>query len=43
MELDEEEDTAVFDWFYDSQPLKFSKMVNILNDSTILKNIFIIE
>lgn len=28
MELDEEEDNAVFDWFYDHEPLKFTKMVN---------------
>lgn len=28
IELDEEEDNAVFDWFYDHQPLKYSKMVN---------------
>lgn len=28
MELDEEEDNNVFDWFYDHQPLKHSSMVN---------------
>lgn len=28
MELDEEEDNLVFDWFYDHEPLKHSKMVN---------------
>lgn len=28
MELDEVEDNAVFDWFYDHQPLKYSQMVN---------------
>jgi pre-mRNA-processing factor 8 len=28
MELDEEEDNPVFDWFYDHQPLKHSKMMN---------------
>ena len=28
MELDEEEDNSVFDWFYDHEPLKYSKMVN---------------
>lgn len=28
MELDEDEDNPVFDWFYDHQPLKYSKMVN---------------
>ena len=28
MELDEGEDNAVFDWFYDHEPLKFTKMVN---------------
>lgn len=27
-ELDEEEDNAVFDFFYDHQPLKYTKMVN---------------
>jgi pre-mRNA-processing factor 8 len=29
MELDEEEDNCVFDWFYDHQPLKFTKNVFI--------------
>lgn len=28
MELDEDEDNNVFDWFYDHQPLKHSSMVN---------------
>lgn len=28
MELDEEEDNAVFDWFYDHEPLKFTSMVS---------------
>ena len=28
MELDEQEDTTVFDWFYDHQPLKHSQYVN---------------
>jgi pre-mRNA-processing factor 8 len=28
MELDEAEDNSVFDWFYDHEPLKHSKMVN---------------
>ena len=28
MELDESEDNPVFDWFYDHQPLKFTKFVN---------------
>lgn len=28
MELDEVEDNAVFDWFYDYQPLKYTNMVN---------------
>ena len=28
MELDEEEDNAVFDWFYDHNPLKFTNKVN---------------
>jgi pre-mRNA-processing factor 8 len=28
MELDEEEDNSVFDWFYDHEPLKHSKLVN---------------
>lgn len=28
MELDEEEDAAVYEWFYDHQPLKFTKFVN---------------
>ena len=28
MDLDEIEDNAVYDWFYDHQPLKHSKMVN---------------
>jgi pre-mRNA-processing factor 8 len=28
MELDEDEDNSVFDWFYDNEPLKHSKMVN---------------
>jgi pre-mRNA-processing factor 8 len=28
MELDEEEDNVVFDWLYDHQPLKYTKMVN---------------
>ncbi|CEP01163.1 unnamed protein product (mitochondrion) [Plasmodiophora brassicae] len=28
MELDEEEDEAVFDWFYDHRPLRFTKFVN---------------
>merc|ERR1719272_1685954 len=28
MELDEDEDAAVFDWFYDHKPLADSKMVN---------------
>ena len=28
MELDEDEDNHVFDWFYDHEPLKHSKLVN---------------
>jgi len=28
MDLDENEDNPVFDWFYDHQPLKYTKMVN---------------
>jgi len=28
MELDEEEDNAVFDWFYDHEPLKFTDKVS---------------
>lgn len=28
MELDEQEDNVVYDWFYDHQPLKHSKLVN---------------
>ena len=28
MDLDEDDDDEVFDWFYDHQPLKFTKMVN---------------
>lgn len=28
MELDEQEDNAVYDWFYDHQPLKHTKAVN---------------
>lgn len=28
MDLDEEEDNAVFDWFYDHQPLKYTPLVN---------------
>jgi pre-mRNA-processing factor 8 len=28
MELDEEEDNAVFDWFYDHMPLQHTPMVN---------------
>ena len=28
MELDEDEDNAVFDWFYDHEPLKYTNMVN---------------
>lgn len=28
MELDEEEDDAVFDWFYDHRPLQYTKFVN---------------
>ena len=28
MELDEDEDNSVFDWFYDHQPLKYTKFVN---------------
>jgi hypothetical protein len=28
LELDEEEDSAVFDWFYDPKPLKRTKFVN---------------
>ena len=28
MELDPEEDNSVYDWFYDHQPLKFTKYVN---------------
>jgi pre-mRNA-processing factor 8 len=28
MELDEDEDNAVFDWFYDHMPLQYTKMVN---------------
>jgi len=28
LELDEEEDSAVFDWFYDAKPLKRTKFVN---------------
>lgn len=27
MELDEEEDNVVFDWFYDHQPLKYTKSI----------------
>jgi pre-mRNA-processing factor 8 len=27
MELDEVEDNVVYDWFYDHQPLRFTKMV----------------
>ena len=29
MELDEDEDNCVFDWFYDHQPLKFSKKSHV--------------
>ncbi|CAD8150018.1 unnamed protein product [Paramecium pentaurelia] len=28
MELDEREDNAVFDWFYDHQPLRYTKLLN---------------
>mmetsp|Transcript_13991 Transcript_13991/g.37788 ORF Transcript_13991/g.37788 Transcript_13991/m.37788 type:complete len:2349 (-) Transcript_13991:271-7317(-) len=28
LELDEDEDAAVYDWFYDHQPLKYTKFVN---------------
>jgi len=28
LELDEEEDAAVYEWFYDHQPLKYTKFVN---------------
>lgn len=28
LELDEEEDSAVFDWFYDHKPLQYTKFVN---------------
>ena len=28
MQLDEEEDNAVYDFFYDHQPLKYTKFVN---------------
>eukprot|EP00976_Prorocentrum_cordatum_P070968 1180140-Prorocentrum_minimum.AAC.5 len=28
LELDEDEDSAVFDWFYDHEPLKRTKFVN---------------
>jgi pre-mRNA-processing factor 8 len=28
MELDEIEDNAVYDWFYDHEPLKLTKYVN---------------
>lgn len=28
MDLDEEEDDAIFDWFYDHNPLKYTKFVN---------------
>lgn len=28
MELDENEDNPVFDWFYDHQPLNYTKIVN---------------
>ena len=28
MELDEDEDNHVYDWFYDHQPLKYTKYVN---------------
>ena len=28
MDLDEEEDDAIFDWFYDHQPLKYTKFMN---------------
>lgn len=28
MELDENEDNPVFDWFYDHKPLRYSKMIN---------------
>lgn len=28
LELDEEEDSSVYDWFYDDHPLKFTKFVN---------------
>jgi pre-mRNA-processing factor 8 len=28
MQLDEEEDNSVYDFFYDHQPLRFSKFVN---------------
>lgn len=28
MELDEEEDAAVYEWFYDHQPLRYTKFVN---------------
>jgi pre-mRNA-processing factor 8 len=28
MDLDEDEDSAVYEWFYDHQPLKYTKFVN---------------
>lgn len=28
MQLDEVEDSAVYDWFYEHEPLRYSKMVN---------------
>ena len=28
MELDEEEDAAVYEWLYDHQPLRYTKFVN---------------
>ena len=28
LELDEEEDAAVFEWFYEDKPLAFTKFVN---------------
>lgn len=28
MELDEDEDAAVYEWLYDHQPLKYTKFVN---------------
>ncbi len=28
LELEEEEDAAVFEWFYEDRPLQFTKLVN---------------